>query len=392
MPSAPKRPRRLTTALALVVFSLVAVGVLAGSAGAEAPKNNDAPTVSDTRGNALSSVKVGDLIQGNNGSWFCTPPYPGMDTCKYDFQWQRCDAGGSSCVNIAGATTQQRTVQASDVGSRLRVMVTATNYDCNALRTECRYVSVSAPSGQTPVVQGTAAPPAAVAAPAATAAPAITGIAMERDVLTATDGTWTGTAPVTISRQWLRCNTAGAACVAIPEATAQTYTLTAEDVGRTIRIQVVATNAGGSTSSTSAPTPAVAALAPRPGRMTLGIDDVSLPQRLVIDRTTFAPNPLRSRDSFTARFRVSDTRGFRISGALVQVVSVPFGMLRRAPEVETDANGWATFTLTPTAKLPLTRNGSLVLFLRARKAGENPLAGVSTRRLVRVKTAAPFAP
>lgn len=59
--------------------------------------------------------------------------------------------------------------------------------------------------------------------------------------------------------------------------------------------------------------------------------------------------------------------------------------LRRGPAVcSTGAQGWATFRVTPTSLLPLRRGTSLVMFVRARKAGENVLGGVSNRRLVQV--------
>jgi hypothetical protein len=376
---------------ALTGAAILAVAVFAGGATARssaAPRNVAAPTVSDTSGNPLTSVKPGDTIQGNNGSWVCEPPYPGMAGCKYDFQWQRCNAGGGACADIAGATGQRRVVTEDDAGSRLRVAVSATNYDCNQIGSECRFVTMSAASGQSPVVQGTAPP--TIARPTSTARPTIDGIAEERETLTASDGGWTGPAPITTARQWERCDANVAGCAAIAGATAPTYDVTSADIGARLRVVVTASNAGGSTTHTSDATAAVRPLTPRPGRTTIGIEDVALPHRLVIDRVGFSPNPLRSRSPVTARFRVSDTRGFRISSALVQVVSVPFGLVRAAGEVETDENGWATFTLLPTQRLVLKNGGSLVLFVRARKTGENPLAGVSTRRLVRLKLAAPL--
>jgi len=102
-----------------------------------------------------------------------------------------------------------------------------------------------------------------------------------------------------------------------------------------------------------------------------------------------AVRPIRTLAPFVVRFRVSDTRGFRIVGALVQVASVPPDLTRPAAEVTTGQDGWASVTLRPTAKLQLRKGGSLYLFVRARKPGENLLAGVSTRRLVRVAVGAP---
>jgi hypothetical protein len=52
-----------------------------------------------------------------------------------------------------------------------------------------------------------------------------------------------------------------------------------------------------------------------------------------------------------------------------------------APETATDSTGWATIQVRPTRNMPL-RRGDLVMFVRARKPGDNLLAGVSTRRLV----------
>jgi hypothetical protein len=74
-----------------------------------------------------------------------------------------------------------------------------------------------------------------------------------------------------------------------------------------------------------------------------------------------------------------------VSGALVYVVGVPFGRILKVPEATTGPDGWVTLQLVPTTRLPLVRGGALVLFIRARKPGDNVLAGVSTRRLVQVR-------
>lgn len=50
-------------------------------------------------------------------------------------------------------------------------------------------------------------------------------------------------------------------------------------------------------------------------------------------------------------------------------------------------DGWATFTVAALGDFPLRPGYSVQFFPRARKEGENALAGVSTRRLVQVATA-----
>jgi hypothetical protein len=70
---------------------------------------------------------------------------------KLAYQWQRCDAGGSGCTDIPGATAQTYGVLKVDVKHTLRVQVTASN----------DYGSASAASKPTPAVQ-TAPPRASV--------------------------------------------------------------------------------------------------------------------------------------------------------------------------------------------------------------------------------------
>jgi hypothetical protein len=98
---------------------------------------------------------------------------------------------------------------------------------------------------------------AAAAPPVNTSLPSISGQAREGRTLTTTNGSWSGATPVTFSYQWRRCDSAGANCVNIQNATALSYTLTTGDVGFRIRSRVTATNAGGSASADSAPTAAV---------------------------------------------------------------------------------------------------------------------------------------
>ncbi len=148
-----------------------------------------------------------------------------------------------------------------------------------------------------------------------------------------------------------------------------------------------ASKSGGTkTSASSAPTAVVTSATkpppPPPRGSAISVAKVSLPARLIIDKVSFSPNPLRSHNAFVARFHVSDTRANSIQGALVYALGLPYNYAHNAPEVQTDSTGWATITIQPTAQLPLNRGGSLVIFVRARKPGDNLLAGVSTRRLV----------
>src|SRR5205823_6606422 len=93
-------------------------------------------------------------------------------------------------------------------------------------------------------------------APANTAQPTIQGAAQEGQTLTASAGTWAGTAPISFGYQWRRCANG---CADLAGATGQTYTPVAADVGATLRVAVTATNSAGSATATSADTASVQA-------------------------------------------------------------------------------------------------------------------------------------
>jgi glucose/arabinose dehydrogenase/PKD repeat protein len=84
--------------------------------------------------------------------------------------------------------------------------------------------------------------------------PTITGPTMVGKTIKTSNGSWTGSSPMSFTYQWRRCDTSGGACVAITGATASRYLLTSTDAGRTIRVTVTATNSVGSSSATSAAT------------------------------------------------------------------------------------------------------------------------------------------
>jgi hypothetical protein len=72
-------------------------------------------------------------------------------------------------------------------------------------------------------------------------------------------GGWTASPPPTLSLQWDRCNTGGAACNPISGATRPTYIPTSADVDRTLRLRVAAANGSGRVATLSAPTSVVRA-------------------------------------------------------------------------------------------------------------------------------------
>ncbi|HXG76564.1 MAG TPA: PQQ-dependent sugar dehydrogenase, partial [Gaiellaceae bacterium] len=104
-----------------------------------APVNSSPPTISGT-------PEEGQTLTAAAGTWSGTAPI------AYAYQWRRCDSSGAGCADIQGANAQSYVLGAADVGSRLRVRVTASN----------TVGSASADSAPTAVVTGSAnTPPSA---------------------------------------------------------------------------------------------------------------------------------------------------------------------------------------------------------------------------------------
>jgi hypothetical protein len=357
----PKRSR-LAGAVAVAAVAGFAVFVTVALAeSAVAPSNRTMPTIS-------GKAQEGQTLKAEPGAWIGTQPI------EYSYQWRRCTSPASaSCGNIPNAIDQIYTPSSADVGRMLRVLVTAVNSEGAG----------TALSNPTPTVVR-----AGPQSPRNTVTPTISGNAQQDQSLTANPGSWAGTQPIQIAFRWRRCDANGGACVNTG-VTTSTYKLGAADVGATIRVVVTATNSIGSSAAVSGPTAAVQGTTPPPGQC-LTIAQVSVPERLVIDRIQYQPARIQSTEEpLTARFHVVSTRGFCVSGALVYAVGVPFNRLSAQPEVQTGPDGWAqvTFTVLPTFQptFQLRRGNFVVIFVRARKGGENILAGVSNRRLVSVR-------
>jgi Bacterial Ig domain/Glycosyl hydrolase family 26 len=84
--------------------------------------------------------------------------------------------------------------------------------------------------------------------------PTISGTTQSGQTLTSSNGSWSGTLPMSYAHQWLRCNSSGASCVPIQGATSQSYAVGSRDVGSTLRSQVTAANTAGTSSTQSAQT------------------------------------------------------------------------------------------------------------------------------------------
>jgi hypothetical protein len=117
----------------------------------------------------------------------------------------------------------------------------AADYMNNADRTAITGTADNAddPSGW---VFGASAP---AVPPANTVAPVASGTPTTGQVLSVTDGTWTGDPTITFTYQWQRNG------VNIGSATANTYTLVEADEGNPIRCVVTGTNSGGNSSANS---------------------------------------------------------------------------------------------------------------------------------------------
>ena len=233
------------------------------------------------------------------------------------------------------------------------------------------------------------------AVPSNTKPPVVSGTAEVGKNLTTTSGTWSGTTPLTFSYQWRRCDKTGGGCAHISGATASTYTVLGSDAGHTVRVAVTAKNSEGSDSATSVPT-AVIATPPTPvsnngcpankSLKTAPIAELSPPARTQIVAFDVLSGPINERtQTFTLKVRVGSTCSVDIKGASVYVTAVPYNQFSIPAEELTGDDGTATLVFRRDANFPASsKQQQLTLFIRATKPGEDPLAGVSTRRLVAV--------
>ncbi len=187
---------------------------------AEFPVNSSLPEVSGT-------AKEGDTLTASTGSWTGSTPI------TFAYQWTRCNSSGGECANIASATSATYLATQEDVGSTLRVVVTATNSSGNS--------DVS--SKQTSMV--------AALAPFNTTPPAISGTAEDGQPLTTSNGIWSGTHPLSYTYQWESCDSEGNKCQDIENAAGSSYTPSSADLETKLRVQVTATNIAGFAQTTS---------------------------------------------------------------------------------------------------------------------------------------------
>jgi hypothetical protein len=314
----------------------------------------------------------GQTLTATTGTWTNNPT-------NYAYQWLHCpqsggQANGSDCPPIGGATDNNLILLTRDVGFRIRVRVTATN----------AAGAGSAVSNPTSVVQ-------AVSMPTNTAPPTISGRPVVGQVLTLNRGTWTGPQPISYRYEWRRCDQNGNSCLPIAGAVGLTWRILPASVGHTIRARVFATNPGGTSQLTSAHTAVITATTPPPptaagcpaGSGPINVNSIGSPARLLIDRQQSNPqNVQRGTQQIIVRYHVSACGGRSVQGALVYVTGVPYNQFSIPPEQRTGTDGYARLVLRRLSGFPVSNKQQLIaLFVRARKQGQNVLAGISTRRL-----------
>jgi hypothetical protein len=204
----------LTASLAF--FAFVAGGTAAQQV---APVNIDPPTITGT-------PRVGEVLTAQTGTWQNSPT-------TFQYRWLRCNGGGNNCQLLAADGRTYNVAQA-DVGSTLRVRVTAINADG----------STNARSEQTAVVGSNAAPLTN------TARPTFSGEARVGQELTANEGTWTGN-PTSFAFQWQRCDVDSLTCANVVGATGRTYGVRIADLGFRLRVEVTARTDNRSGTATS---------------------------------------------------------------------------------------------------------------------------------------------
>jgi hypothetical protein len=350
-----------------VVGVLIAASSAVGSSQAK-PSNTKPPAIS-----MPYLAEVGTKLTGHQGTWTGTAPI------TYRYRWYRCDDNGASCSAISDATTTHYKVTSADVGHTIRFQVTAENADGEA----------TVATDPTNEIENN------LNAPLEKAPPMVSGSAVVGETLSATTGQWKGKQPISYSFKWQSCNTEMTSC---PNngGSGGTYSVKASDVGKRIRVKVLASNSAGDAAGLSDPTEVVKSsgggatttTAP-PSGSSVDVSQVPKDQRLVVDKVSFNPNPVTSRSQqITVKITVKDTEGKLVRNALVFIRSTPL-VTSTPTDAPTGDNGVVTYRITPQSDFPIKNGYSVQFFVKAYRKGDPTLGGIYGSRLVQVATKTP---
>jgi hypothetical protein len=190
----------------------------------------------------FGDAQQGQTLIAGTGAWSPAPT-------GYAYQWQRCDAAGSNCAPILGATGPAYAVTAADVYRQLAVVVTASDADGSTSATSPSSGAVLDANGYVARPQG----PALVSG----SLPQISGRSREGATLTAQPGGWTN-GPLSYSYVWERCDAAGLGCNPVAGAAGPSYALVRADDYVRMRVLVKASGPGGTSEAASEPTRVIA--------------------------------------------------------------------------------------------------------------------------------------
>ena len=332
------------------------------------PVNTSPPTVSGG-----PAPKQGQTLTETNGAWTNNPT-------SFSHQWLRCDNSGNNCASIHNATGPTYALTSADVNNTVAVEVTASNAGGPGSPADSASTAVITP------------PP-----PVNMTRPTISGTAQVGQGLTENNGTWTNSP--TFSYQWLDCNSSGTGCADVAaNGTAQTYTLTAADLGKTIEVQEKATNAGGSTTANSQPTLAVIrATAPPPVIVTPPTISGSTQQGQTLTEAHGTWNPTPTAYGYQwLRCDSSANNCAAILGATGQTYTLTSADVNNTIEVEeiaSNAGSAGTADSTPTAIITApvvtTVNSTLTALL---VVPGSPVTNQTANMIATVTSSSPGAP
>jgi hypothetical protein len=184
------------------------------------------PAMSNGRDNEF--VDVGDTITATDGDWYGSPT-------SYHYEWRDCNQS-FTCTDIPGAADQDTyTVQSSDLGSQIFVLVTGSNtYGSSQWGSDVTFGTVGAPVADSDTDY-----------PTISSSSGDDYNADAGDTLTTTNGTWLGD-NITYTYQWQDCDeNYNCANVAGPDGTSSSYVLQPSDRGSLVDVLITGQNSYG---------------------------------------------------------------------------------------------------------------------------------------------------